>query len=115
MQQGPRSQIAALAVFRCREIETVRFHDLGPCGDEVAHEGGFRTVVGVHSAMARSSALEPNTRSTSVAVHFISPVARSRPSKTYSLSCDGRQTVFMSSRLTKKSLSSASVWSVNTP
>ena len=57
----------------------------------------------------------PNTRSTAVAVHFASPVARSVPSYTPSLSVDTFHTVPMSSRLTKKSLVNVPGRSVNTP
>ena len=48
--------------------------------------------------------LAPKTRSTDVAVHFRSPVARSWPSKMFSSVMDGFHSVPMSSRLAKKSL-----------
>src|SRR4051794_31309510 len=64
--------------------------------------------------MARSWAFEPKTRSAAVAVHLISPVARSRPSYTFSAE-DPVHSVPMSSRFTKKSLVSISGRSVKTP
>src|SRR5690606_10592502 len=67
------------------------------------------------SATARNSELEPNTRSTGVAVHLTLPVARSRPSYRPGLDGDFDQAVDMSSRLTKKSLLRVPGLSVNTP
>src|SRR6185312_14818670 len=54
-------------------------------------------------------------RSTRVPVHLSSPVLRSRPSKTSSASETGVHLLRMSSRLTKKSLVSASGCFVKTP
>ena len=50
-----------------------------------------------------------------MAVHLTSPVARSRPSYTFSDEADGFHSVPMSSRFTKKSLVSVSGRSVKTP
>ena len=65
--------------------------------------------------MPRSGEFEPKTRSTAVPVHLISPVARSRPSYTFSSDADAFHSEPMSSRFTKKSLVSVSGRSVNTP
>src|SRR5262249_7289219 len=54
------------------------------------------------SASERSCEFEPNTRSARVPVHLTLPVLRSRPSST-PVADDFFHTVFMSSRLTKKS------------
>jgi hypothetical protein len=70
--------------------------------------------------MARSWSFDPKMRSTAVAVHLTSPLARSRPSYTCVddplrdelAAC---QSTFMSSKFTKKSLVSVSGRSVNTP
>ena len=63
------------------EVEPVEVHHLVPRGDEVAHELLLRVVGGVDLGDARAAAeFEPKTRSTAVAVHLTSPVARSRPS-----------------------------------
>src|SRR5215831_16365827 len=51
--------------------------------------------------MARSSEPEPKTRSTAVAAHLTSPVARSRPSYRFSAEADAFHSVPMSSRFTK--------------
>lgn len=67
------------------------------------------------SARARSTELEPNTRSTRVALYFASPVLRSLPVNSSALSSAAFQTVAISSRLTKKSLLSTPTRSVNTP
>src|SRR5919109_1895723 len=65
--------------------------------------------------MARSWECEPKTRSTAVAVHLSSPVARSRPSYTFSAEADAFHSVLMSSRFTKKSLVNVSGRSVKMP
>ncbi|PWU45816.1 hypothetical protein DLJ47_33810 [Micromonospora sp. S4605] len=67
------------------------------------------------SAMARSWEFAPKTRSTAVAVHRTSPVARSRPSNTFSVSLETFHSVPMSSRLRKKSVVNVSGRSVRTP
>ena len=67
------------------------------------------------SARARSTELEPNTRSTRVALYFASPVLRSLPVNSSAWSSAAFQTVAISSRLTKKSLLSTPTRSVNTP
>ena len=58
---------------------------------------------------------EPKMRSTRVPVHLSSPVLRSRPSNTSAASETAFHSVPMSSRLTKKSLVSASGRLVKTP
>src|SRR5689334_21821807 len=65
--------------------------------------------------MTRSSESEPNTRLTAVAVHLASPVARPRPSYTFSAEADAFHSVPMSSRFTKNSLVSISGRPVRTP
>src|SRR5260370_23813659 len=48
------------------------------------------------SASARSCECTPNTRSAAVALHFRSPVARSRPSYTFSAVTEGPHALLMS-------------------
>ena len=56
------------------------------------------------SATAHEPRVGANARSTTVPVHLVSPVVRSRPSSTPSVVADFCQRVPMSSRFTKKSL-----------
>src|SRR5690606_20024299 len=67
------------------------------------------------SAIERSSACEPNTKSARVAVHFGVPVLRSLPKYTSLLSSIAFHWLSMVSRFTKKSLVNLPGRSVNTP
>ena len=75
----------------------------------------FASSHAYNSAMALSSVLLPNIKSTRVPIHLILPVLRSVPTNASSASDTAYQVVCMSKRFTKKSFVNVSGLLVNTP
>src|SRR5206468_13053929 len=74
-----------------------RFMTLSHAATKSRTNFSFESFWAYTSERARSTEFEPKTRSTAVAVHLTSHVARSRPSYTFSAEADAFHSVLMSS------------------
>ena len=95
-------------MLRSGEVKTVKVHDFVPHRYETMQELLLGVLTSVDFRQGPELGVGPKIRSTHVAVHFSSPVLRSRPSNTSRASDTAFHVVPMSSRFMKKPLVRAS-------